>query len=252
MVTKKSQFQKSSEFYNLIYQNKDSYGEAAYIDKFIKRFKKNTQKILELGCGTGRHLLEMLKLGYKVKGIDISNEMLKLIPKLDGVELECSDIVNFRSDIKFDVITALFHVVSYVNELDSLDNLFRNTKENLNKGGLFIFDIWFSPAVMNIMPSTRVMEVSNNNYEITRLAIPKIDYLKNIIQVDYKFFIFDKINKLNKTFEETHLMRHYSIPEIDSIAKKYGFEKLINEEWLTGNKPSNKTWGIVFIYKNEQ
>ena len=45
-------------------------------------------------------------------------------------------------------------------------------------------------------------------------------------------------------------MRHYSITEIDSIAKKHGFEKLINEEWLTANKPSNKTWGIAFVYKN--
>ena len=44
-----------------------------------------------------------------------------MIPKLEGIELECKDIINFRSDTKFEVITALFHVVSYINDLDSLD-----------------------------------------------------------------------------------------------------------------------------------
>ena len=250
MVNEISRFERSSEFYNLIYGKKDSHREAVYINNFIKKYTKNVDRILELGCGTGRHLLEMLKLGYKVKGIDLSNEMLNMIPKLEGIELECKDIINFRSDTKFEVITALFHVVSYINDLDSLDTLFKNTKSNLSEGGLFIFDIWFTPAVMNIMPSTRVMEINNKNYEITRLAIPIIDYERNIVEVNYKFFVFDKVNKLNKTFEEKHVMRHYSITEIDSIAKKYGFEKLINEEWLTANKPSNKTWGIAFVYKN--
>ena len=245
-----SQFEKSFEFYNLIYGKKDSKREAIYINNFIKGYIKNTDKILELGCGTGRHLLEMLKLGYKVKGIDLSNEMLNMIPKLDGIELECNNIINFKSDSKFKVITALFHVVSYITDLDSLDALFKNTKSNLHDGGIFIFDIWFTPAVMHIMPSTRVLEINHNNYEITRLAIPNINYEKNVVEVHYKFFIFDKVNKLNKTFEEKHLMRHYSITEIDSIAKKHGFTKLINEEWLTGNKPSNRTWGVVFVYKN--
>ncbi len=250
MRNKKSQFKKSSEFYNLIYKNKDSYSEAIYIDNFIKRFKPNTDHILELGCGTGRHLQEMLKLGYKVKGIDISAEMLQMIPKLEGLELECTNIVDFQSDKKFNVITALFHVVSYINDIESLDSLFCNTKSNLSDGGLFIFDVWFTPAVMSIEPSIRVLEINNENYEITRIATPKIDYINNLVEVNYKFFIFDKNLNSNETFEEKHLMRHFSITEIDAIAKKHGFQNLVNEEWLTGKFPSNKTWGVVFVYKN--
>ena len=85
---------------------------------------------------------------------------------------------------------------------------------------------------------------------MTRLAIPKLDYTKNLVEVNYKFFIFDKESKSNITFEEKHVMRHYSITEIDLIAKKYGFRKLLNEEWLTGNEPSNKTWGVLFVFEN--
>ena len=82
MVNEIVQFEKSSEFYNLIYGKKDNHREAIYINNFIKKYTKNVDRILELGCGTGRHLLEMLKLGYKVTGIDLSNEMLNMIPKL--------------------------------------------------------------------------------------------------------------------------------------------------------------------------
>ena len=41
-----SQFEKSYEFYNLIYNKKDSQSEAIYIDNFIRKYTKNTHKIL--------------------------------------------------------------------------------------------------------------------------------------------------------------------------------------------------------------
>ena len=37
MVNKIAQFEKSSEFYNLIYGKKDSHQEAIYINNFIKK-----------------------------------------------------------------------------------------------------------------------------------------------------------------------------------------------------------------------
>ena len=66
MVYEIARFEKSSEFYNLIYGRKDSHREAIYINNFIKKYIKNVDRILELGCGTGRHLLEMIKLTAKL------------------------------------------------------------------------------------------------------------------------------------------------------------------------------------------
>ncbi len=36
-----------------------------------KFFNENTHKILDVGCGTGKHALELFKLGYSVDCLDI-------------------------------------------------------------------------------------------------------------------------------------------------------------------------------------
>jgi len=48
--------------------------------------------ILDVGCGTGRHSVELAKRGYKVTGIDLSAEMLK--EALD--DLACRGILKFK------------------------------------------------------------------------------------------------------------------------------------------------------------
>lgn len=47
--------------------------------KIVKIFKKhNVEKILDLGCGSGRHTVYLAKKGFKVYGFDISTEGIKL------------------------------------------------------------------------------------------------------------------------------------------------------------------------------
>lgn len=49
-------------------------GEVDFIEKEINYDKKC--KILDIGCGTGRHDIELAKRGYNVTGIDLSESML--------------------------------------------------------------------------------------------------------------------------------------------------------------------------------
>jgi 2-polyprenyl-3-methyl-5-hydroxy-6-metoxy-1,4-benzoquinol methylase len=49
-------------------------GECDFIEKEIEH-NKNLQ-ILDVGCGVGRHSIELAKRGYKLTGIDLSFSML--------------------------------------------------------------------------------------------------------------------------------------------------------------------------------
>lgn len=69
-------------------------------------------RILDVGCGTGRHAIEFAKRGYQVTGVDLSLEMLKVaIGKADeaGVQVEWfqADAKEFRSDDPYDVAICL-------------------------------------------------------------------------------------------------------------------------------------------------
>ena len=50
-------------------------GEVDFIENEISHDKKI--RILDIGCGTGRHSVELAKRGYLVTGIDISEAQLK-------------------------------------------------------------------------------------------------------------------------------------------------------------------------------
>lgn len=66
-------------------------GTVGECDFLEKEFNFNKQiKILDVGCGTGRHSIELTKRGYNVLGIDLSENMLekaKLNAKNAGVEV---------------------------------------------------------------------------------------------------------------------------------------------------------------------
>ncbi|MCD4783772.1 MAG: class I SAM-dependent methyltransferase, partial [Candidatus Eremiobacteraeota bacterium] len=50
-------------------------GECDFIEKEIDLNK--SLKIIDIGCGTGRHSIELTKRGYKVTGIDLSESQLE-------------------------------------------------------------------------------------------------------------------------------------------------------------------------------
>ena len=50
-------------------------GECDFIEKEINFDKK--LKIIDIGCGTGRHSIELVKRGYHVMGIDLTSSLLK-------------------------------------------------------------------------------------------------------------------------------------------------------------------------------
>ena len=242
-------FEASAKYYDLLYEEKDSLQEAVYVDELLKKYGDNIQSILEFGLGTGRHAKEFINLGYDVSGIEISEKMIMRLDKIDNLTFKVGDIESTDFGKKFDSILSLFHVMSYQTENSRVLNVFQNAQKHLKKNGLFIFDVWYSPAVNSIKPSVRIKRFFDEKILITRIAEPKISPNKNLVDVNYNFFVNNKINNKLITFKELHPMRHFSIPEIELYASLANFQCLHCEEWLTKEKPSQNTWGICFVLK---
>lgn len=50
-------------------------GECDFMEKEI--FYDKSLRIIDIGCGTGRHSIELSSRGYAVTGIDLSESLLK-------------------------------------------------------------------------------------------------------------------------------------------------------------------------------
>ncbi|MEP6737719.1 MAG: class I SAM-dependent methyltransferase [Chryseolinea sp.] len=234
------------KYYDLLYSDKDYGIEAAYIKSLINEYAPNAVFILEYGCGTGNHGIILNQFGFSVFGLDNSAYQIA-VAKSKGLSCEVADIVNFELNKKFDVCIALFHVIGYMNSNDQVIKAFNNANRHLVAGGIFIFDTWFTPAVLTSIPSFREKRVEDAEVEIVRTTKPSMDFASNLVRIHFEFTITRKSDGYTNSFEEIHRMRHFGIPEVDLIAKQTGFEVKRVEEFGSLRPPSDKSWGVNFV-----
>ena len=244
-----------SQYYDLLYSDKDYFGEVEYLNKLIKKNSNLANSILDLGCGTGRHASILAELGYKVLGVDSSEDMIKIAKennksKNERLSFSRSNIHKLDLGNKFDVVMSLFHVMSYQNSNKELVSAFNIAKKHLNTNGIFIFDFWYGPAVLTNLPTTRVKRFENSNFKITRLAEPHLIPTKNITEVSYDLFIENKNSNEFLKKKETHKMRYFFDTELELIVDKIGFEIEEKFEWMSYNEPDFTSWNVLWVLKN--
>ena len=242
-------FEASSRYYDLLYQEKDSAAEAAYVDALLQRHGIAGQELLEFGSGTGRHGCLLAQCGYRVHGLERSAAMVDAAQQVPGFSCQQGDITTTRLQRRFDAVLALFHVVSYQTTNPAVQAVFANAAHHLSPGGLFLFDVWYSPAVASQRPETRIKRLQSEDLSITRIAEPTLHPNANRVDVHYTVMAQQHSTGALHTFEETHPMRHFSLPELDLLAEAAGFERLAAEEWLTGAAPSEATWGVCLVLR---
>lgn len=248
-----STFNTYGQYYDLLYKDKNYKVESDYITELIQRFHPQTSSIIELGCGSGTHASFLCAKQYLVTGIERSESMVKLAlqKNIQGFSPIVGDITTFSLSEQFDVAISLFHVISYLTDNSALLKCFKNTSNHLKTGGLFIFDVWYSPAVYAQKPQTRVKRMENEQISITRIAESEMDTAKNIVNVNFEVLIRNKQTNTLETLNEIHPMRHFSIPEIELFAQQSGFKILKQEEFLTAKIPGEDTWGVCFVLQKQ-
>lgn len=241
-------FQDYAYYYNLFYGDKDYKGEAAVVDKLLKRYKKNKiHTVLNMGCGTGRHDALLEQLGYSVSGIDFSGQMIEIARKSNPtLNYEVADIRNYKSKEQFDAVISLFHVMSYQNENEDIEAALRTAHNALSGKGILLFDVWFGPGVMTDRPTVRVKKVEDSENILIRYANPVMHATRNIVDVNYEILVINKQTQQVKKMEETHHMRYYFQPELQYILEKNGFQLLECIDCNTLAAPDYQSWTAYF------
>jgi SAM-dependent methyltransferase len=245
------QFEEYSAYYDLLYKDKDYMGEVLYIDHLIRKYGMKNCDLLDIGCGTGKHANLLIDKGYCVSGIDKSDRMIEIAQKNYGhrVSFSIGDIRNFDLNKSFDVITSLFHVMSYQTTNEDVDNVFRSVNKHLKKGGYFIFDCWHGPGIINDPPVVKVKRMENSEFEVIRISEPICKYNESVIEVNFTTLIRNLKTENFKTVFETHKMRFFFKNEIELFASIHGLELTGFYSWLSFNAPKGKEWYSVFVLK---
>ena len=246
-------FQSYGKYYDIIYADKDYEKECNFLEEIFREYSKFTPKtILDGGCGTGGHAIPLAKRGYDVTGIDRSEEMIKIAKEKaskSGVNINFNvmDLLKLRLNKKFDACICMFAVIDYLTNNKDLLKALLNIKEHLKGGSLFIFDFWYGPAVLTILPSHRMKIIEKESVKVIRFAEPHLDTFHHICEVNYHFIII-KENLVIYEGKEKHMVRFLFPEEVKHYLEESGFQPLRICPFLDLNaKPSEKTWNVTMI-----
>jgi len=144
---KKQWYESLFENYAQVYDNenftKGTLGECDFIEKELN-FDKSL-KILDVGCGTGRHAIELTKRGYNVTGIDLSESQLKRAKEKAKAEnliidFQRQDARNLPFDGEFDVAIMLCEGGFSLMETDEMNfDILKNVTKSLKPQAKLIF-----------------------------------------------------------------------------------------------------------------
>ena len=245
-----------ARYYDLLYKDKDYAGETDYIQGLMQSYHPNAASVLSLGCGTGRHDMELAQRGFSVSGVDLSQQMIdcandekeRLTPKIaQRLSFTCSDIRDVRLEQKFDVVISLFHVMSYQTSNQDWKKALETARTHLKPGGIFIFDVWYGPAVLTDRPYERTRELEDGHLKVIRKASPVLHANKNIVDVHYDLTIEEKENSNTTSIQELHSMRYMFQPEIMQFLEGAQFKPEGNFRWMTRETPDFDSWYTCYV-----
>ncbi|MBN1622230.1 MAG: methyltransferase domain-containing protein [Endomicrobiales bacterium] len=176
-----------------------------------KHAKIKVKTLLHLGCGGG-HNDYTFKKHFKVTGIDISQNMLKLAKKLNPKsEYIKGDMRNISLNRQFDAIVT-GDSIAYARTRKDLKKVFKTAFEHLKPGGVFL----------------TIPEFTKENFEQNKTEC--ITHPKKNIEITYIETLLDP-NRADSTFEANYIF----------LIKKNGKLKMYTDNHI-GGLFSTKTW----------
>lgn len=129
--------------YDEIYHWKDYHEEVRKIIRLINQYKKSSgASLVDLACGTGKHL-SLVRKNFDCVGVDISKDMLAVAKKnAPTVEFLKGDMVDYDLHRRFDVVLCLFSGIGHLKTRGQVRRAITNFARHLKKGGVLIVEPW--------------------------------------------------------------------------------------------------------------
>ncbi len=198
-------------------------GECDFIEKEINHNK--ALRIIDIGCGTGRHSIELSKRGYLMTGIDLSDSLLEKArekAKQNGVQIEFLkyDARNLPYDRQFDVAIMMCEGGFPLMETDEMNyEILKNVSKALKGKAKFIFT-----TLNGLFPIFNSIE----EFCASTTDEGNATYHNNTFDfMTFRDYNITKVEDDNGIEKELECNERYYIPsEITWLLKTLGFTKI--------------------------
>ncbi len=244
-----------ADAYDALYHDKDYSAECDLIERLFQIYGDGAiRSFLDLDCGTGNHALPLARRGYRVVGVDRSEDMLahaqrKTINSESNGRVTCQqgDIRRIDLERQFDVVLMMFAVLGYQLENADVVSSLRTARRHLRSGGLLVFDVWYGPAVLHQRPSQRIKVIPTPQGQILRVTSGELDTSRHLCAVYYHVWRLEGQRLVGET-EETHSVRYFFPLELKHLLECSGFAPLRLGRFPEFDRElDDTTWNILGV-----
>jgi SAM-dependent methyltransferase len=240
-----------NDYYDKLYADKDYAGEAAIVGSVLRKVSSSpVVRVLDVGCGTGRHARAMAALGFSVTGVDIDAAAISIArARSANVSPAPNFVAGLVTDVAetgFDAAVSLFNVVNYLTDAKALLAYFGAIHDRLKPAAPFVFDSWNGLAAVLDPPRTKVSEISADGEDIRAETIPFVDLMAQTVRLETKVEV-RATGKIRHTFDHQFQHRLWMPQDLKDLLAVAGFTVLSVSAWMKPDVPANvSTWKILF------
>jgi SAM-dependent methyltransferase len=215
-------------------------GEVDFLRHCFRRYaRRPVERVLDIACGTGPHLVRLAEHGYSMVGLDLSPANIdylreRLAAKGQAADLMVGDMTKFRLARPVDAAICMQDSQGHLLTNEQIVRHLRAVARAVRRGGLFVFDrymcsSWTDPA--------RAWSWSRRRGKvIVRASFSALHDVNPVSQVFRERMTLEGIeNGTRKVYRQTHLSRMVFPQELRALVElASGFEFV---EWYYGFKP---------------
>ena len=164
-------FSNSARIYDAVYSFKDYGAEAERVHELIQERSPGASSLLDVACGTGKHLEQFRRWYPDVAGVDLDEGLIEIARgRLDDVPLQLADMTSFDLGRKFDAVTCLFSSIGYVGNVERLASAIGAMAAQLTEDGVLVVEPWLTPDLWQV-GRPHLLSVDEPDLKIARMAI---------------------------------------------------------------------------------
>jgi len=247
-----------SGIYDLFHEAKPYASEVDFVlGRCLEHSSLRPETVVDLACGTGKHLLEFANRGITVHGNDISAGMLaETQRRLDAAKTKSFSLskspmqsltVKSPAPEQFDLATAFYTAMGYLVAPQDLDALMRNLQNLLKPGGFFFADLWNGHKMTTQFSPHREKTAENEFIQVLRRSDVSSEAKQNALRVKFSFDLLTKKTGVRETFNEEHCVRYHTVPEVENILLAHGFSLLEHGPYFDEATTTETSWNFYVL-----
>lgn len=224
-----------------------------YVHKEKSRFQVSGNRLLDLACGTGELSIRLIKDGFQVTGVDLSDSMLVMAASKaaeKGVQLPLfqQDMSKLEGLPAFDFITIFCDSLNYLRSEHQVNETFRRVHSHLENGGLFMFDIH---SMFQIFHGFSNRTFTFNEKDISYIWHSYPGTARHSIEHELTFFVLDHKTGQYDRIDERHYQQTYPVEQYSAWLEEAGFDVLRVTAGFSDDPPVETSKRIFFTCRKQ-